>query len=591
MRYASICAVLGLVMGLSVPGTGLQAQQLPEKRAGSTASSVPSKPSPVTLTRDILFQVLVGEFSLQRGYFDEAAQVFIELAERTRDPRLAKRGFQAAMASRDMMLARRGAQIWSELDPKDSEAVASALALAATDGQTSGLTKALRQRLREADDKEQAVIHAYGIVAQLQDQQAAREILESVLRGSVRELAVSQMALSDAAWETSDAKAALAYAQAALKADATSEAAAQRILEYGFEVDPAVALAETKKWLGQHPDARKAHLMYISRLVQRKAYEEALAHLAQMRERSPEDFDLLYTEAEVHVHAENFDEARSLLNEYIAVQTQRRASLDDRQTNALADAAEAHLLLVRIAEQQGHYDEAIAELDRINEPSLQFQVALHKAVVLGEQGKLTDAQETLAALEPDNDRQKAVIAMTQASVYRKAGRTDDAVILLEDANKALPDTPEIKYDLAMLYERQGRSDKSEFLLREVIDIEPDNAHAYNALGYTFADQNRRLDEAEELLEIALELDPDNPYILDSVGWYFYRVADYDTALEYLYRSFEKMPSAEVGAHLGEVLWVRRSKKEAEGIWRKALEIDADNETLQETLRRFGVDLQ
>src|SRR5699024_515731 len=277
-------------------------------------------------------------------------------------------------------------------------------------------------------------------VAQLQDQQAAREILESVLRGSVRELAVSQMALSDAAWETGDAQAALSYAQAALKADATSEAAAQRILEYGFEVDSNVALAETKAWLGQHPDARKAHLMYISRLVQQQEYDSALEHLAQMRERSPEDFDLLYTEAEVHVHAENFDEARSLLNEYIAVQTQRQASLDDRQTNALADAAEAHLLLVRIAEQQGRYDEAIAELERIDEPSLKFQVALHKAVILGEQRKLADAKEVLAALEPENDRQKAVIAMTQASIYRKAGRTDEAVGILEDANDAFPDT-------------------------------------------------------------------------------------------------------------------------------------------------------
>src|SRR5690625_7435100 len=131
MRYASICAVLGLVMGLSVPGTGLQAQQLPEKRAGSTASSVPSKPSPVTLTRDILFQVLVGEFSLQRGYLDEAAHVFIELAEHTPDPRLAKRGVQAAMASRDMMLERRGAQMWSELDRHGSGAGESPSASAA----------------------------------------------------------------------------------------------------------------------------------------------------------------------------------------------------------------------------------------------------------------------------------------------------------------------------------------------------------------------------------------------------------------------------------------------------------------------------
>src|SRR3546814_18194897 len=63
-----------------------------------------------------------------------------------------------------------------------------------------------------------------------------------------------------------------------------------------------------------------------------------------------------------------------------------------------------------------------------------------------------------------------------------------------------------------------------------------NANAYNALGYTYADQNRLLDEAEDLLERALDLDPDNPYILDSVGWYLFRVGDYEAAIEYLERS-------------------------------------------------------
>src|SRR3546814_12187439 len=84
-----------------------------------------------------------------------------------------------------------------------------------------------------------------------------------------------------------------------------------------------------------------------------------------------------------------------------------------------------------------------------------------------------------------------------------------------------------------------------------------NANAYNALGYTYADQNRLLDEAEDLLERALDLDPDNPYILDSVGWYLFRVGDYEAAIEYLERSYRQLPSAVVAAHLGEVLWADR----------------------------------
>src|SRR5690606_11440492 len=139
---------------------------------------------------------------------------------------------------------------------------------------------------------------------------------------------------------------------------------------------------------------------------------------------------------------------------------------------------------------------------------------------------------------------------------------DLAVEILLKADKAIPDTPEIKYDLAMLYERQGKMDLFEGLMRRVIELDPDNANAYNSLGYTYADQNRNLDEAQDLLERALDLDPDNPYILDSVGWYLYRTGDFEAAIEYLERSYKQMPSADVAAHLGEVLWVTDRRDEA-----------------------------
>src|SRR5690606_7704287 len=117
---------------------------------------------------------------------------------------------------------------------------------------------------------------------------------------------------------------------------------------------------------------------------------------------------------------------------------------------------------------------------------------------------------------------------------------------------------------------------------------PDDANAYNSLGYTFVDQDTRLDEARDLLERALELEPDNPYILDRVGWYFYRVGDYESAQEYLERSYELMPAADVAAHLGEVLWKQGKHQEARRIWREALKKDADNEVLNKTMKQFGV---
>jgi len=254
----------------------------------------------------------------------------------------------------------------------------------------------------------------------------------------------------------------------------------------------------------------------------------------------------------------------------------------------MGDASDARLMLVRIAERQGDLAEAIRQLELIDDPSLVFQAQIHKAVLESRGGNLAQARRTIDALKPADTRERAVIALTLSSILREAGRTEQAVEVLVAADKAQPNTPEIKYDLGMLYERQGRFDEFETLMRQVIDLRPDDANAYNSLGYTFADQNTRLDEARDLLEQALELEPDNPYILDSVGWYFYRIGDHQAAREYLERSYELMPAAEVAAHLGEVLWQQGQRDKARRLWRAALEKDPTSEVLIKTMQRFGV---
>lgn len=586
-------SLLSILVVLALAGTSLPCHAEAPVPVLDTVESIHLRQGElptVTLTRDILYRILVAELSAQRGDYDRASKLYLALARDTFDPRLAQRGFQAAMASRDMGRAYEAAKEWALLSPDDPEAVASSLALAATSGRTSGLGKALATRIEKANDKEQAIIQASSIISKMQDKRIALEVLEKALPPDVRNLPIARLALADAAWAALDAYRALKEARAALALDPDSESAAQRVLEYGLEVDPELAIDLTEQWLDLHPDARTLQLMLVSRLVERRDYDTALKHMKLLRERAPEDFDLMYTEAEVQVRAENFDRAKALLNEYISVQNQRRESLNDNSTNAMADASDARLLLVRIAEKQGDIPAAIAQLDLIDDPSLRFQAQVHKAVLQARGGNIARARKTIDSLTIRDDRERAVAALTLASIYREAGRSDDAIDLLVKTDKELPDTAEIKYDLAMFYERQGRMDEFEALMKRVIELAPENANAYNALGYTYADQNRNLDDAQNLLEHALELEPDNPYILDSVGWYLYRVNDLQAAIEYLKRSYEQHPEADVAAHLGEVLWASGRKDEAQRIWREGLERDPDSDVLKETLKRFGVKL-
>ena len=123
-------------------------------------------------------------------------------------------------------------------------------------------------------------------------------------------------------------------------------------------------------------------------------------------------------------------------------------------------------------------------------------------------------------------------------------------------------------------------------LRRVMVLRPDDAQAYNALGYTLADRTNRLAEAITLLDKALTLAPDDPFILDSVGWAQYRSGNLARAQEYLERAYRVRPDPEIAAHLGEVLWARGQRDEAGKLWQTSLQTHPQNEVLLETLRRL-----
>jgi Flp pilus assembly protein TadD len=141
--------------------------------------------------------------------------------------------------------------------------------------------------------------------------------------------------------------------------------------------------------------------------------------------------------------------------------------------------------------------------------------------------------------------------------------------------------------LSLVCEKLKRYDEMEALLRRLMVQAPQEAHAFNALGYSLADRNIRLEEARELIEKAVQLAPRDAYIQDSLGWVMFRQGQSAEALRVLRAAYQSKPDAEIAAHLGEVLWSLGQTREAGTIWREGLLLKADNETLVDTLQRFN----
>jgi tetratricopeptide (TPR) repeat protein len=208
-------------------------------------------------------------------------------------------------------------------------------------------------------------------------------------------------------------------------------------------------------------------------------------------------------------------------------------------------------------------------------------------------GRLKRVEEARALLReaPVTEREERVrLIAVEAQVLRSAGRHEDAFQLLEEAILKQPDEVDLLYDHAMAAEKVDRIEVLEKSLRRLIELRPEHAHAYNALGYTLADRGLRLEEAQQLIEKALQLSPNDGHIVDSLGWVLFRRGDLAGAIRELRRAFEMLPEAEIAAHLGEALHAAGQKDEAIKIWQSGKQIDPDNDTLHETLRRLGIRL-
>jgi len=175
-------------------------------------------------------------------------------------------------------------------------------------------------------------------------------------------------------------------------------------------------------------------------------------------------------------------------------------------------------------------------------------------------------------------------------MLREQHQLERARATLEAFIAQFPDDFDLVYDLAMVHEKLGDLPEMERLLRQLIANRPDDPHAYNALGYSLADRRLRLPEAMTLITKALELAPNDPFITDSLAWAHFRSGNQSEAQRLLQQAFDAQPDAEIAAHLGEVLWESDLRSQAIDIFKRGLQLNPDNETLKEALRRLRVPL-
>jgi tetratricopeptide (TPR) repeat protein len=196
-----------------------------------------------------------------------------------------------------------------------------------------------------------------------------------------------------------------------------------------------------------------------------------------------------------------------------------------------------------------------------------------RASILADTGKTNEAAAELKGmLDGKNDRETYI---TLAQIYEKAknytemGKAVDAAEKLSESNE---EKESIAFMRGAMFEKMKNYDAAEAAFRKVLDANPKNASALNYLGYMLADRNVRLPEALKLIREAVDLDPNNGAYLDSLGWVYFRMGELEQAENYLQRAIEKFSKdPTVHDHLGDVYFRQGRTKEAIAQWERSLE--------------------
>src|SRR5882672_1582889 len=512
--------------------------------------------APEELNEPTLYDFLLGEIALQRGDVTLAAQTYLDLAKRTRDPRVARRAVEVANLARLPDLAIEAAKTWLDIEPSSPQAL-----------QVTAALLIGSKRVDEAEPYLEKLLSADGVNLENGFMQLGR-----LLAGKHPKLAQAQFAIAQAALVAGDDDAALAAAGGAAAMRPEWEPPAVLEAQVLQKRSPAAAAKRLEAFVAKNPGSREGRLNYARALVLDKRFPEARKQFEALLAANPGNTDVIYAVGLLAYQLKDYPVAEENMKRLLGL--------------GYRDANGVRYLLGQIAEEQKAWPRASEWYEQIVSGEQVVPARLRAASAIAKQGKLDEARAYLKRAAEDNPDQEVQLIVAEAQLLREADHSRDAFELLGQALRKDPEQPDLLYDMALTAEKLERYEQMESNLRKLIEVQPEHAHAYNALGYSFAERNTRLPEARKLIEKALELSPEDYFIIDSLGWVLYREGNLKGAAEQLRRAYGGRPDAEIGAHLGEVLWVLGRRDEAESIWQESLKSAPENETLQKTIKRL-----
>lgn len=592
----ALTASAALILSFTAQASFAQQRAPANPRPAASSPATTETINNSSMDAELFYQLLLGELnaiSSLGGSAGTSYQLMLDAARKTNDATLYQRAVEMAIAARAGEPALAAARAWKQAQPQSRDANLQVLQVLLALNRQSETQESLRTQIQltPAAERNAVIAQIPRLYARASDKKAAAALVELSLADFL-----SNTATASASW-TAVGRTRLAAADApgAIDAAARSQAADPKAIGPALLalelMDPKQPAAEpiVRRYLDNADAIAEVRIGYVRALIDAQRMAEASIQVQRLTKEKPDLAEAWALQGSLELQDNQTDRADISLKRYIELASPERNS-DEKQRGL----TQAYLSLAQIAEKRKDFSLAESWLAKIDSPQALVSTQNRRASMLAKQGKLPEARELIRKLperqgaEGAADRRMKLLSEVQLLQTNKEYLA--AYDLLAVANAAPTPDHELIYQQAGAAEKLKRYAEMERLMRRTIEVKPDYAYAYNALGYSFAERNIRLSEAKTLLQKAIELAPGDPAITDSLGWVEFRLGNMKEAIALLEKAYKSFPNAEIGAHLGEVLWASGQRDKAVVIFKECMLLDKEDEVLQETLKRLRVKL-
>ena len=574
--HKSVPFLFTCLLGLTLAGcASLTGTEEAPAKSETVAAGEKTEPQPPVEYADFepetLYLLLSAEIAAQRGRYDITLVNYLKAAKQSRDQVVIERAMRIAQSLNGDNAQKQLAELWLDIDPDNLQAhrISAIQAVKGNDLQT-----AIHHMERIMDQGGDADFDSLAALAANLPPEQQQELLALYNEMSDRHPDTPELEYSIALLlkVTGQPQQALDRLEPLLQENANFQPAIILKGDLLYQTDQKSSaldylLTNTRRF----PGNRQMGTLYGRMLINEGELQAAQDEFNRLVKRYPDTPGLRLSHALVALENGQTDLARQELTQ-LAEQGHH--------------TSEANYYLGRIEDQASNTEQAIGYYQSVEQGNYYFPALARASSLLAENGQLEDAIDRIRRLREANPRQAENFWLLEVNLLLDQEQQQQALSTATAALEEHPDNIEIRYARAMLYDGIGQPADAEADLKQIIEQEPENAVALNALGYILTTRTDRLREARGYIEKALRLDPDNPAILDSMGWVLFLEGQLEPALDYLSRAWAAFPDPEVAAHYGEALWMNGAEEQARIIWQEGLEQDSDHEVLRETIDRL-----